>query len=124
MFRKFLNKCSYQPIISSNPILQNYSPKKEYNCSNKTQSKGFTKLMYMITEKYNIDMIFQYILDNPDEINAKGWTALMISCRNPHIKNMGIAKFLLNNGADINLQNNMGDTALIFILYYQYYKQY
>lgn len=54
MFRKFLNKYSYQPILSSNSILYNYNPKKEYNCSNKTQSKGFTKLMYMITEKYDI----------------------------------------------------------------------
>jgi ankyrin repeat protein len=83
-----------------------------YNCSVNTKCKGFTRLMHAIA--YNLE---NYIITETDlkEINKKnelGWTALMICCANDS-NNINLID-LLKNGANVNLKNIGGNTALIF----------
>lgn len=97
--------------------------KKQYRCSQYAKSSGFTPLMLLITEplKFNCnnEKLNKYILDNQDTIdmqNNEGWSALMMTCGNwcdPEI-----VKMLINAGADLNLTNSFGYTALMFASHY------
>uniref|UniRef100_A0A6G6ADR8 Ankyrin repeat-containing protein n=1 Tax=Borely moumouvirus TaxID=2712067 RepID=A0A6G6ADR8_9VIRU len=100
-----------------------YSYETSFPCSQYTISKYFTKLMYLIITERNHpnghQRIINYLKDNKNrqkinQKNEKGWTALMIACRNSNIwSSIETVKLLLKFGADVNLQNNDGWTALM-----------
>jgi len=92
-------------------------------CSRDTISTGFTPLMWCsglsgMNPEYN-QQIDEYLKNNPGEINKqnnKGWTALMIACRNcgiPNRSSVETVKILLQHNADPNLKEHVcGTTAL------------
>lgn len=109
MFKSIISK------FTPDPIFKGYDINTEYPCSPMTLSKNFTKLMYLIINLVDIEIIINYILQHPNEINKKnekGWTALMIACRNSNIYGNDIVDILLGNNADPNLCNNKSWTAL------------
>lgn len=98
--------------------MDNYNYKTAYDCSPSTQSKHFSRLQYMIIKSFPYTEIQNYESQHIDEINyknKKGWTALMICCRNSNTidKDRRIMNLLLKSGADVNLQNNNSWTALM-----------
>ncbi len=103
-------------------LFKDYNYEKKYYCSRVCECNHFSKLMYLIINKTNINIIKDYITKNPDEINktnAKNYTALMIAARYSNtISNIGTVKLLLECGADINLKNNIGLTALMLASIY------
>src|SRR5437868_8881399 len=95
-------------------------PDVEYDCSPLTKSVGFTKLMLLASKARELNddnAIKNYINENMHELNAqndKGWTALMIACRNSAtVSTESIVKILIDAGADLNLQEKEGCTALM-----------
>ncbi|AKI79824.1 putative ankyrin repeat protein [Acanthamoeba polyphaga mimivirus] len=82
--------------------------------------KNFSKLMYLIIkEKIYFNghsIIIEYLNQNKNEINHQnehGWTALMIaSVTSNYWCTIDTVKLLLENGADPNIPNNKGETAL------------
>lgn len=74
----------------------------------------FNSIYY--NQQYDIEL---YIKENLYQINKKtnlGWTALMITVSLERYTNIiahQIAKLLIYYGADVNLQNNDGNTALL-----------
>ena len=96
-------------------------PNIEYDCSNIRKSKGFTLLMKLVllTKEYPElnGEIKKYITGNKSAVNKsneKGWTSLMLACRNSNIKSTETTiKMLIDAGADLNLKNNDGRTALM-----------
>lgn len=84
------------------------------------KSKGFTFLHHLIRLACKYPelgiVISKYLKLYPEEINKvndKGWTALHIAAIN---RENNIIRILTENGADINMQNNNGDTALMLAL--------
>jgi len=97
-------------------ILSQYDPTHEYPCSPLTKSTGFTKLMFLIIRVKKIDMIKLHFENHELEINKqndKGWTALHIVCRNANDYDLEVARWLLLNGANVNLCNNEGFSPLL-----------
>lgn len=94
--------------------------KQEFKCSKITTSSGFTPLMHLIMNN-SIEDVKEYLnyKDQLEEINKqndKGWTALMLACRNSKIIPDGIEKVkLLLNRSDVNInkQEDDGWTALM-----------
>ena len=92
----------------------------EYEISKNTKSKNLNLLQLLILSS-NKESTREFIKNNinlfKDDINyqnEKGWTALMMACRNSNTySNNEIVKLLLENGADINLKENDGLTALM-----------
>ncbi len=87
-------------------------PNTEYDCSPLTKSTGFTPLMRMVqcADRVNIlGIITTHIKKYPldlDHQNEKGWTALMIACRNSSTTSSNlIVDLLLKAGAKINLKH-------------------
>lgn len=121
-------------MATSNMIHNNiiFDIETEYECCPDIKSKGFTKLMMLVMKtiehpETNRD-IDDYLMGYPNEINKKnkkGWTALMLVSANEQLSNKtmfdkqysyfgsSIIELLLIHGADINLQNNDGSTALM-----------
>ena len=95
-----------------------YDYKKEYPCSLTRKSIYCTRLMYLIINRTDAEVVQNYLLGNPDEINVRneeGDTALMLASifGNAH-HNTQIVKILLENGANVNLKRNeYGWTALL-----------
>ena len=93
-----------------------YSPWQDDKC------RFFTKLMYFITIN-NIDLseIREEWLQS-EEINRQnehGWTALMIAVRNYLSgNNKAIVKLLLKHGADVNLRDKKGYSALLWSYFF------
>lgn len=96
-------------------INDKYDRYKFYECSPITLSTGFTKLMFYIIKKQynNAKKELKKYPECIDIKNDKGWTALMIACRNSNIYGECFVKLLLDNGADVNLYDNNGRTALM-----------
>lgn len=68
-------------------------------------------LFLKMAQDGNIDGLHGMVKDNKVNINATdqfGWTALMCAAKSGHKASV---KFLLREGADINLRNNKGETA-------------
>ncbi len=81
--------------------------------------KNFSKLMYLIIKEriYNgHSIIIDHLNQNKNEINHQnehGWTALMIaSVTSSYWCTIDTVKLLLENGADPNIPNYKGETAL------------
>lgn len=98
--------------------MDKFDSNKSYRCSKYIKSTGFTFLMYLVIKSKKINNcnveLYKYILSHRDELdkqNTKGWTALMIACRN---KYLNVADILLELGANIDLQNNDGYCALMY----------
>ena len=100
-------------------------PNTEYYVCSFYKSKRFTILMKHAIigdcesiEKY-LDTLksiesSQLIKQVINEKNEHGFTPLMLACRNVNTcSNIETIQILLNNGADVNLQDNDGDTALM-----------
>lgn len=99
-------------------------PKKEYYCSPATQSCEFTVCMKHAVEgaygfiRQNLNLIQNNTYFNNTNIlntkNKKGWTALMLACRNSNTtSNNETVKILLENKADVNLKDDHNWTALM-----------
>ena len=89
----------------------------EFFCSKNTKSKGFSKLMCLVLSKSEDDVIQNLKLNNVNinEKNDKGWTSLMLACRNSNTdSNEKIVEILLSQkDINVNIQNNDGWTALM-----------
>lgn len=103
-------------------IYADTNPLYRYACSTATKSKGFTKLMkwVLLTKEYPeiLEEIEKLIKSNSEILNkqnAKGWTALMLACRNTNTWSSELTvKILINAGANLNLQEEDGYTSLMF----------
>lgn len=92
-----------------------------YPCSKLTKSSGFTHLhkcvmkthLYPELNEY-IDLYLQMNPDKINEVNTKGWTALMLAARNSTtFSTIETVRILLKYQADPNLANKTKRTALI-----------
>jgi len=99
--------------------LKNFEPSGSYRCSPLTESKGFTKMMYLLImldcKKY-AERINDYIARHAKHINTQndeGWTALHIVCRSAKNYNISTIKCMLDYGAKVNMQTGGGWTALM-----------
>ncbi|BCS83611.1 putative ankyrin repeat protein [Cotonvirus japonicus] len=105
-------------------LFQNYSIDKKYYCCPKTLCKNFSQISYLVSHLkiLDIDVVLEYISNNRGKIDSQnefGWTALMIACRNCTIeKDAKLIKLLLECGANVNIQNNDGKTALMLLVKY------
>ena len=96
------------------------SIEKEYYCTHNILSSGFTLLMKLVLlTKKNKEAFFligNLLNENPATINQQnneGWTALMLAVRNSNTcSTENTVEILINMGADLNLQDNNGATAL------------
>lgn len=96
----------------------------EYDCSPFVKSKGFTGLMHLVLKtKENPELNDKIQYFTKDEINAKndkGWTPLLLACRNSKtLSSNDTVKLLLKYGADINDQQCDGWTALMMACRYE-----
>ncbi len=105
--------------------LKNYQfdPKTEYKCCEDHYCAGFNQLMYMIITGVNSPkfrwILNDYIDKHPSELNSynnNGWTPLMLACVNTKGEhNSDVVDLLLKKGADPNLQDKFGWTALMMV---------
>ncbi|ERK30532.1 ankyrin repeat domain-containing protein [Clostridium intestinale] len=76
------------------------------------KQKGYTPLMYAVTEQQGYDLV-NLLISNQADINHKassdGYTPLIraVNCEQPEIVNL-----LIKNGADVNASDNKGITVL------------
>ena len=91
--------------------LLNCDNNEEYMCSNYTKSKGFTPLMKLVMSTKlnpNLNKYIKNHIDIINEQNEKGWTALMLACRNSNIySSFDTVKILLEHGSDVNIKTMM-----------------
>jgi len=109
--------------FADEPLEQEPDISKEYYVSPITKSKGLTHLMKLVLCVKNNDncvgMIKKIIDDDPKKINEqcdKGWTPLMIACRNSNThSSIEVVKLLLDHSnIDVNKQSNSGWTSLMY----------
>ena len=76
---------------------------------------NFTRLMHLCYRpSMNVEEVKRYITQHPEELNSKiksGWTALKIAVVG--CQNIQIIEFLLDQGADLDLQDSDGWSALM-----------
>ena len=104
--------------FNKEPFHQVPNPKKEYYCSENVSSCGFTYLMKLVFLTINKPHLIDKIKDYKDEINktnSKGWTALMIACRNSQLVPTKTITELIDLGADLNKQTSIGNNALMLM---------
>lgn len=77
--------------------------------------KELNEKLFTAALENNINELQECLAQGAD-VNAKNgaysgsWTALMVACANGHIQ---IANILIENGADVNISDNTGETALM-----------
>src|SRR5437868_13798683 len=89
-----------------------YDPNIEYACSPYTKSNGFNILMrhIMMVNKHpelfiGIDLIIKLRPDLLNKQNNKGWTPLMLACRNSRtVSSEKVVKLLIHSRADLDLK--------------------
>ena len=89
-------------------------PNREYYCSDITRSTGFNSIMkYTLLGQHNL--LEQCLTtDNVNHTNTKGWSSLMLACRNSNAtSNIETVKLLLKYKADVNLGNCDEQTPLM-----------
>ncbi len=99
------------PLLDSTDISQNIYP-----CSPYTKSSGFSQLMYYVMQTRDYPVILleikKLIESDPlilNKINTKGWTALMLSCRNSGTcSTEDTVQLLIDAKADLNIKHNNG----------------
>jgi ankyrin repeat protein len=98
-------------------LLKSYDVNNEYVCSPLLKCKGFSILMFIVTNtrKYpELNVLIPKYKHIINEKNDEGWTALMIACRNSHDSSSNdTVKILLECDADVNMQEKDGWTALM-----------
>jgi ankyrin repeat protein len=95
---------------------------ESFKIDSKSKSKNLNLLQKLIL-KSNHSKIKEYLKNNAQKYinninyqNEKEWTALMMACVNSNdYSNNGIVKLLLENGADPNLKDKKGRTALSLV---------
>lgn len=99
-------------------------PDVEYYCSELYQSSGFTPLMkyvLMVRQHPEVIPLIEKIVTDIDIVNKqnnRGWTALMIACTNYLTYSNGLViKMLIDAGANTNIENAYGTTALTIASY-------
>ena len=104
--------------FNKEPFVQLPNPKKQYFCSENVTSDGFTYLMKLIFLTIKNPKLIDKIKDYKNEINntnSKGWSALMIVCRNSEIIPIRTIKELISLGADVHKQTSIGNNALMLM---------
>ncbi len=110
-------------LFKMNNYLKDFvvNPKKYYQCNN-YYCLGQPPLMQMVETGYKsniLEIIRDYVQKNPSELdrqNEVGWSALMLICYSSWLsKSVEIIKLLLELGADVNLQDTDGNSALMLI---------
>lgn len=110
------------------------NPDHEYMCCNfknkRIVAKKFNILMKYVlltrNNKYNLEIIKKIIEEGKIDINeknSKGWTALQLACINLYFSSTKTVKLLLKNGADINNQDNDGNTILHLMCNIKFYNK-
>jgi ankyrin repeat protein len=90
---------------------------KEYFCDPLEKSKGFTPLMKAVLCKNR--EIDDALLQNIDQSNELGWTALIIACRNSNTRSSEeIVRKLIEAKANVNACAVNGWTALMYASYH------
>ncbi|AVL94346.1 putative ankyrin repeat protein [Megavirus vitis] len=103
-------------------LFKNYSSETNYCCNLKISCKKFSKTSYLVSHLkiLDIDVVVDYIWNNKNDVDSQnelGWTALMVACENcTTTKYKTVIKLLLECGANINIQNNKGETALMLLV--------
>lgn len=97
--------------------LFDYDNDMEYLCSKYTKSKNFTILMFAIinSDKFTEEEMETIVKEYTGKINDKNrkkWTVLHIVCANNYKYKISMVKLLFKYGADVNIKNNCGHTAL------------
>lgn len=98
-------------------------PNKSYYCYERLLASGFTYLMKLVlcVNKFPeaIKLIEEIIQDHPEEINKVNTheiSALMLACGNCNThSNYLTIKLLIDAGADPNIQDYYGETALTLV---------
>ena len=113
-------KLDFESFIVNKNItyIHNNDIETYYNCSEYTKACNFNKLQKCILLTNKIPELNDYIdftfsKEDIDYKNSEGWTGLIICSRNINtLSNIDTLKILLNKNPNINLQNNLGATAL------------
>ncbi len=88
---------------------QNSTKKTSNDLYNAAEIGDVENTKFLIKDNYDVN----YSCEN----NCKGWTPLMIASANGHKE---IVSILLENGADPNIQNELGRTALQYAVRYEF----
>ncbi len=114
-----------QDYIKENvPHLLLDDPDTEYKCSKLSGSTNFSFLHKLVMETKKHKILEEYLKiylqtekgkKELDLKNTKGWTPLMLSCRNSNIySSLETVEILIKNKANLDLQNKNGWSALMF----------
>ena len=96
-------------------------PRASYNVEDRMQFAQ-TMSLYYAAERGDLQVVQDLINQGYDvnivcDISCAGWTPVMIASANGHFD---VVEFLLKNGANPNVQNNRGRTALAFATKYRF----
>jgi len=109
-------QCGTCPIVCSGKVMQDYEfrfmsflPENKRVALYDAASHGNIKTVKELVEKgYDVNFACK---------NCKGWTPVMIAAANGHVD---VVEYLLQNGANPNVQNDLGRTAIAFAVSYKF----
>lgn len=101
-------------------IFDDYSIDKMYYVNSYSQTNGFTKLMVLVlnTSKYpELNEQIPLYIDDINKQNCRSQTALILACRNCMTDStVDTVKILIECGANLNVQDDEGWTALMHVV--------
>ena len=114
--------CQWKCVKAVNCLLQNGA-----KVNLQSTSCGRTALHYALWRKYGLDNsslrdeIISSLIKNGADVNLRGsdhhtYTPLMLACKEDYLKTV---IFLIDQGANVDLQDENGDTALHYAQYSQ-----
>ena len=114
--------CLFEKIMKENELTQSLLEYK-WNDKKYVLSKFHLHECVIKTKKYDFlhDYIKEYLKLYPNEIDVKndsGNTALILASKSLHkYSTKNVIKILIKNGADMDIQGKLGETALIAAIY-------